>query len=327
MEERTLIMPFRIVVFEKPPFAKEDVLYYDKAGRPLYSMILPQTPVWATVRNEFTEKLYIDILSIQNPDDARVFVAAHPTLRFAWKHASNTPYFPDYLSEDDYYSFIVHSVKEYNYIRKLISSIEEYQKSKKDHSRVAVAEIEKLFCQHLSLFGETEHSWEQQLADTAGGGNTEFMAEQDAHEAFLHANGGKTDYDEDKEWDFVCQYLADHHDEITEMHKYDIHMYARYMIDKVFAFVQRITDRANIAYNIDSRQLECRCNDLYTAMYLMTFVAIHNEDEYRECGKEGCHNYFLVDKTHPQTLCDLHMESRRRKRRNQRKYQQEEDTK
>ena len=320
MEDRTLIMPFRIIVIQKPPFAKENVQFYDKTGRPLYSMFLPQNQFGAEVLDEFTESIYTDLISIQDKEDARSFVAAHPTLRFVWKNTINIPFLADYLTEEDYYSCMVDSVKEYNDIRKLILTIEKYLR---ENNSMYIEEMEKLFSLHLGLFGENEDSWYENKGYYAGGIETSLDAYDDAHQAFLNSNSEKTDYDEREEDEFVQQYLADHSTEVTEKHKNDNHKFAEYMIGAVFAFVQKITDRANIAYSIDSRMLECRCHDLYTAMYLMTFVSIHNENEYRKCANPKCHHYFLVDKIHPQTLCDVHMAPRRRKR----KGLQEEDKK
>ena len=88
-------------------------------------------------------------------------------------------------------------------------------------------------------------------------------------------------------------------------------------------FIDQVNTAATISYDAAGLTLQCRCPTLLSAMYMMLFVAIHNQDEYRICSNPRCHKYYKVDKRYPQTMCDDHMASRRRKRQNQRKYKGE----
>ena len=94
--------------------------------------------------------------------------------------------------------------------------------------------------------------------------------------------------------------------------------------EDVMIYLSSITNDATILYDPSETAFVYRCSCVLTAMYMMTFVADFNQDEYRECARENCHQYFKVDKSHPQTLCDRHMAARRKKRQNQLKYAKEE---
>ena len=82
-------------------------------------------------------------------------------------------------------------------------------------------------------------------------------------------------------------------------------------------YVNGIIRHAHAIYNIATETFEYRCPDYLTAMYMMTFLAIHNEEEYRVCANPRCRQYFVVNRSHPQTLCPKHMAARQRKRQNQ----------
>ena len=67
-----------------------------------------------------------------------------------------------------------------------------------------------------------------------------------------------------------------------------------------------------IRQDIEKQLIRLHCPTVLSAMYQKMLLASFNEDEYKRCKR--CGKYFKVDKWHPQTMCDEHMESRRNKR-------------
>lgn len=91
-----------------------------------------------------------------------------------------------------------------------------------------------------------------------------------------------------------------------------------FIMRDVGRYLQKVCAEATIYYDPVNSCIVYFCKDLRTAMYMMAYVASFNEEEYQVCNHPKCHTYFKVDKRHPQTMCDKHMEARRKKRANAR---------
>ena len=177
----------------------------------------------------------------------------------------------------------------------------------------------------MPLFGISEEWWQEEhdfqkraTLDFLDFAHDEYKKQGNEHANFNIDDESWFESKYDEYW-FESKYLDNHIEEYNEYLKNLPHQLADEIVSNVFRFVKKILSSAETVYNIDKSMLECQCHDLYTAMYLMTFVSIHNEDEYRECIVEKCHQFFLVNKNkaHAQKRCDKHMQPLRNKRQNQ----------
>ena len=91
------------------------------------------------------------------------------------------------------------------------------------------------------------------------------------------------------------------------------------MVEDYERFFETILKGASATYSISDGSLIYSCKDLITAMYMMTYIAAFNEENYQECADEKCHRWYLVDKRHPQSRCPEHMRVRQKKRKNYKK--------
>ena len=88
------------------------------------------------------------------------------------------------------------------------------------------------------------------------------------------------------------------------------------MTEDLARYFEEILQSAAASYSASEGAFVYNCKDLMTAMYMMTYLAAFNDNEYRECAHEKCHKWYLVDKKHPQSRCPEHMAARQRKRQN-----------
>lgn len=142
-----------------------------------------------------------------------------------------------------------------------------------------------------------------------------------ANEQGYHAVEDALRHDAISYRDIIIEYFFGDDDKAREQLAYLEEVNDRvygHAIRDVSYYCSLITQRIDMSFAPDLMMFVCRCPDLLSAMYLMTYVSLHNEDEYAICQHKNCHQYYLVDKRYPQSRCDKHMQSRRTKRANQR---------
>lgn len=324
MGKRTLVMPFKIFVMRANTFdgkAAERKQFYGKNGEPYFSMT-DYTDDGKGSKVEFSEELYCELMSIRDKADARHFIEQHPDLRFAY-HCH--PYISkmqleEYETIDSYCAFMVNAVKQHNDLRRfeILRQREELTPSPEWHKEM------------LQIY--TEYFWLLNPSDTWAS-----LSEMYAHFYDIH---GKVDAVAEKlmeegqrsgvTYGELEEEYFDGHDDLRRQHEEKVQRQVDAIIDAkmnedVSSFIDSINRDATITYDAASLTLQGQCPTLLTALYLMLFVSLHNQDEYRICEHPKCHMYYKVDKSHPQKMCDRHMRAKRKKRLNQRKHKDTDD--
>lgn len=321
-----MIMPFKIVVSESKSIldGKIPPRFYTKSGEAVYSMEERASRKKSGKSSvvEFTEAMYIDLISISSPADVREFTEKYPNVRFAFHNVNSSKtslQLDEYETFDRYCEMVSVSVNRYNDLRNALTL---FLKNKKNPAPETRSEMMAIYRKRFPLLNKGASSWttldemEEYYFNTYKHGNEEIeemlfdarrldptVSFDDVYEEFYCEKEELRRQNEERIWRTV--------DSVVENKLYE-------EVSDCFA---SICQEAETVYNVQGEILQAVCPDLLTAMYLMTFVVIHNEHEYKLCKKKGCHQYFLVDKWHPQTLCPTHMAPRQRKRQNARYYE------
>ena len=320
MREDPLVMPIQILVERASEFdGKADgrVQYYSKTGEPFFSMTNsiddPKTPT-----EVFTEELYCDLISITSREEAHSFLTQHPFLRFAYHRQPDVPgmQMGEYETVDSYCDFMVRAVEQHNDFRRyeVLLQRETLAPSPEWHE-----EMLQIYKKYFPILGTKSASY-RTLPEMRNHLFEQYGKVDEVVEKMMElgSDSGYT-YEELEE-----EYFEGHED-LRQAHYEKLVKQVDSIIDAqmyedMARFIDQVNTAATISYDAAELTLQCRCSTLLPAMYMMLFVAIHNQDEYRICSNPRCHKYYKVDKRYPQTLCDDHMASRRRKRQNQRKY-------
>ena len=307
------VLPTKIFI-AKTRFFPEAACYYTRDGQPLIPMT-DATDITKAPVIEMDDQLYCELMSIKTTSDAEQLTKGYPFLRFAY-HSHPAFEINEMDTESRYYEAIVNAVSQFQDFRLFIEQRRIYLRLREKDRKDAASDITL-----RESFYETTSRIFRQINSACGisilkayygiGDNGEVS------EAFMSQKSGmeqsyKELMDEPVE---DRENLRIHHDTTVKQQAYEA--FVACMFENITTYLTAITSRAAIAFDPLSSTVVYKCPDLLTAMYLMAFVADFNTDEYRLCSHPRCHTYFKVNKAHPQSMCDIHMAARRRKRENQ----------
>ena len=319
---KTNVMPFQIKVVYSHPLDQMFPQYYSKDGVPLFPMTCSNMDIRKHAY-PFDNDIFCGAMSIQSEKDAEQFVHLHPSLRFLFFDHPGVPKYAlrKYASSADYYSSIVAAVSQFNDFRDFIDLRERYTHSRSFEDRESMLQIYKKYFHVLhtsssnydysemydfywSLNSRIDEVTEKAI-DEGKCIDTDAAYQELIEDYFEGKDSLRADY-----YRTVCQKTDSAIDQV--------------MFEDIKIYISCITNAANFFYDPSESAIIYQCPSILSAMYMMTFVSAFNQDEYRECAHKNCHQFFKVDKSHPQTMCDKHMASRRKKRQNQRKYAKDE---
>lgn len=328
-QKKIFVMPFRYVVSGNG--AMEESQYFAKDGSPFYSMIEPTRDSSPEDDVEFNSDIYCKLISITDSEEAAAFFAEYPTIRFAFKEENTNFVFPvdEYETIDSYYRVMTRSISLYILIREFMILEYEYRRiSESDLRNRALVLFRDLYSTigYHSKAHAPLNSFHTLFMDEYGD-LMEAMCSSDAVTVLANEKGYHSVEDAlcnnaISYRDVIVAYFDGNEDAAQEQlaHLEDVY-------DKVFDLAIRdvsnycrsITQRIDMSFATDLNMFVCRCPDLLSAMYLMTYVALHNGDEYKKCQHKNCHQYYLVnsDPRYAQTRCPKHMKPRQKKRKNQ----------
>ena len=316
----TNVMPIKIFI-AKTRFFSEDGRYYTRTGQPLIPMT-DVTDIMKAPGIEMDDQIYCELMSIQNTADAERFTKSYPFLRVAY-HSHPAFKINELDTAARYHEGIVWAVSRFHDIRLFLAQLRAYLRLREKEGEGAAfesSERKDVIGTYSKLFRilNRNSAWTSvydmesdyyDLDDKVDEVSEAFMAQKPGME--LSYQDLMDDYFEGRD-ELRIQHEAAVQQQVNEV------VDAR-MFEDIAIYVTTITSRATVTFDPRSYTMVCKCPDLLTAMYLMAFVADFNTDDYKLCAHPGCHTYFKVDKTHPQSMCDRHMEARRRKRENQKR--------
>ena len=316
----TQVIPFSVMIARSTPFsdaANQMGGHYSKGGDPFFRTTGSPNMNRASFL-ELTEDIYCELISITDVKDAQMFLDAHPYLRFAYHRQSDAAglRLEDSETLDSYCEIMVKAVAQYNDVRRFLNLKQQY---KKDPAPEIRSEMMQIYGRNFTLLEAKSEHWsspyemEEHYFDQYNVVDAVVEQMMEDHgpcapsksermDAYFDGNEAKRAEHEAAVWARVHS-IVDHK-----------------MFDDVERFVSGIVAMAPASYNQAAERLEYLCPDLLPAMYMMTYVSIHNAYTYKLCAHKNCHQYFRVDPSHPQTLCEKHIAVRRRKRENYRKY-------
>ena len=265
--------------------------------------------------------MFGELLSIQSVSDAKCFTVKYPTARFV-THSFPAVFVDEYETEPRYYELMVRCIEQFIAVREFIKNKKEYLEAKHSHaSKGNVLSIRdalvKVYDHYFSVF-HIGDDW-----------NTFYDMQDDYYNRFdivdevsdLYTKTIEHDpYSSITYQDLLLDYF-DGKDELYLKHQLSVKERVDDAIDscmflEVDLFIKKILSNATIVFNSDTLTLEYRCSNLLTAMYMMENTCTYNNVEFKKCAHPKCNRYFQVDSLHPQSMCDQHMEARRRKRQN-----------
>lgn len=316
----TNVMPIRIFV-AKTRFFSEDGRYYTRTGQPLIPMT-DATDIMKAPGIEMDDQIYCELMSIQNTVDAEQFTKTYPFLRVAY-HSHPAFKIDELDTAAQYHEEIVQAVRRFHDIRLFLEQCRTYLRLREKEGdgaaferperKAVIGTYSKLFrILNRNLVWTSVCDMESYYYDLHD-------KVDEVSEAFMAQKPGMNLSYQDLMDDFF-----EGRDELRIQHEATVQQQVNEVVDArmfedVAIYVTTITSRAIVTFDPKSCTMVCKCPDLLTAMYLMAFVADFNTDDYKLCAHPRCHTYFKVDKTHPQSMCDRHMEARRRKRENQKR--------
>lgn len=324
MGNRTLVMPVKIFVMQSNYFDGKEAAYnqfYGKNGEPFF----PMTDYIADSKGpkvDFNEELYCELISVSTKEEARQFIEQHPDLRFAYHRRPDIrkTRLEEYETLDRYCEFMVTAVKQHNDLRRfeILRQREQIAPAPEWHQ-----EMLRIYEEHFRTLNQNS-AWANLSGMRAHFFDIHGRVDAATEKMMNAGSNAGLSYKELEE-----EYFADH-DDLRRQHNEKVQeqidsIVAAKMNEDVSHFIDAINRDAVITYDADSLTLQCQCPTLLTALYLMLFVSIHNQDEYALCAHPKCHMYFKVDKIHPQKMCDRHMRARRKKRVNYRKHKDTDD--
>ncbi len=335
MKKEIQIMPFQLLVRKYRPFHESP--YYTKNGEHIF--MLESREHTARYSHEdsyitFDDSLFLEVISVKTIEDAEKFFASHPDLRIIIEDNS----VPASLSGDAYFTLDSYYRKTAEVTRLYVNLYNLWLLIKEQEAHPSLDHREKIretYCLVFPWVFRRDTQWESffDMADDIYSQCEEQEDDQEAEDE--EAEDEEVDGSETEEnanyllegqlpiegfpiEGFVDEKEREYYRTISPEAMRADSIIAGIMRDEIDAFVSSILSTITTFYSIKEKALQCRCPDLLRAMFMMRYVAFHNEDEYRECAEPHCHRMFKVNKPpHEQSRCDIHMKNRQRKREGQ----------
>ncbi len=286
------VMPLRILLNLEYDFSNHTDQIYNSKGEPLFVFKEHHySPFKKTI--EFTNSLFEELISISDLEQAKEFIQRNPdysllslnvrTLQICRKIGNQ-----EVITKDLLFEMMVSEIKHFHLIWNLYSALIASLQNK-TNPQLALYAFEK-FIIHFDIFGFGSEAYtldfyspyELSLIDVPQITLTVPVECSDAEVTF---SAIKT-----LDLSFCVSFLND--------------------------ALAKETSNVTIRQCFDDFAFEFHCPTLLSAMYEKMLIGEFNKDTYRKC--DICSNFFKVDKSHPQTRCDIHMRSRRKKRQNAR---------
>jgi len=311
----THVMPIKILIAKTRTFPAKTG-YYTRDGQPLLRMTDPMDTGRAPAE-EMNNQLYCELMSLQTIADAELFTKAYPHLRFAY-HMHPAFKIDELDTEERYYEAIVQAVMQFNDVRTFLDIRRLYLREKAESAADTGSPNRKtllgIYSRYFRLLNRNA-AW-QSVSDMEEHYFDSYDRVDAVSEQYMEQAPNMSYQDLMDDYFEGREDLRQKHYEAVQKQVNEV--VDNWMFSDVAAFVSTITSRANITFDPESSTVVYKCPDLLTAMYMMSFISDFNADEYKECAHPKCHTFFKVDTSHPQSMCDRHMEPRRRKRENQR---------
>lgn len=314
-----IVMPIEIFVFESEHFFSESCArYYSKEGKMLRAMSDRTSRSRKGI--EFDSAIFCELLNIQTCRDAEVFTQKYPKLRVAF-HGQHGVQLNEYDTEEHYYEVMKDAIALFNDLRLLIDYHGQLLKTegrpKKNPSAEIRSMIEEIYRKRFRVLNQNA-SW------------SSLDEMEEAYYQIYNKVDAVTERFMDQSLDFSVPYqdlldeYFDEHPDLYQEHQAAVWQKIEEIVisrsfEDLSSYLLRITENASIVFDPQTSTIIYRCSDLLTAMYMWSNVAAFNEDKYLECAHPKCYTFFLVDKVHPQKLCEKHIAARRRKRQNQKR--------
>ena len=323
METKTTVMPIKIEVLRfKQKKVPSFVQFYTKDGKPFLKM-QEEYKLFDGELVDFDQNLYIELLSIQTAENARSFTEQHPDLRFALYQqpcisigTDQLYQLGEYETADRYYTFMADAIKQYRDHMKLIPLLHKYEMkpSKKDRDRLL--KYYKQYFKHVHEISSPLQSFGSLYGD-----RLYYYENIEARERFEEElkNGKVTFSPIDLEKLNESTPIPVDEDGVPLYNGFP----SQEALNK---YHEELDEQARISLAQDAtKDFRLYFDRIINNSSKISFA--NNSTIDRLCAKPTCHNYFKVNKSHRQTLCDTHMAPRRRKRKKQQEKQKEEERK
>lgn len=258
---------------------------------------------------EFTEEMFAFLLSALTDADVSNFHSMYPEQLLLYRtDRLSILSLPEFVTEKNYYAAFLKEVKILKTILRLRDpsfSHDDLNPEKTNElfeilSTLEMSVISRLFFNLVSTYNCVLNNTISYLSSSDGAEAKQYNLTYKDKEV-VGIVGGATD----AENEYVLKCFK------NEFIKEYYHDYVK----QTYAYLKQMTECVKLFLN-ENGVIELRCPTVLSAMYMMLSISFFNHDSYKECAHKGCHNYFKVDKTHPQTRCPKHMKSRQTRRKN-----------
>jgi hypothetical protein len=243
---------------------------------------------------EFTDALFEELISISDIEQAKEFIQRNPEYTFAYPDTRTRQFChrigkQDVVTKEQLWLIMIVEIDHFHYAWDLYSALLSSQQNRLN-SQLALEAFLK-FIIHFDIFGFND----------IDNSTLDFYS---PYELSL--------IDEPQITLTVPEEYSDTEVTFSTTKTLNLSFCIRYLNDSLAQETSDVT----IRQCFDDLAFEFHCPTLLSAMYEKMLIGEFNKDTYLKC--DVCSNYFKVDKSHPQTRCDIHMRSRRKKRQNAR---------
>ena len=256
-------------------------------------------------RIELTDALYCEILSLSDIDDISAFCARYRDISFFYKGQQLLGTDKEFLTEYAYY----------REIKRQLDLFRDYKSQYALYQRMdSLSDDEMLtlysgYCRTSYYFPDNSTIWHFQ---------SRFLFDSALHQCGFtdQTYGDITPVIKNRQVIGVSGNIPDQEKDNIYRKYQEIFLWGH---KEDYLCLLTVMTKDNHAVFLPSKGIILyRCPTVLSAMYAKLVVSSFNADTYKMCAHPGCHNYFKVDKTHPQTRCPKHMKSRQTQRQNAR---------
>jgi len=257
--------------------------------------ISPDVKIHPFLDNEYTDEMFVEQISLNSFNQMESFLEKYVKFPFLStdSHENNACYYGIHLgnlvTRNEYISIALNKIKAFSQIKKAYDALAEHYKNRNEETAC------KALKTSLDLFISQQLIYKMGLSEDDAK-NPVFKTDENTAALIFKSNGSNK----------KRITLAECRDRIEDIIKIE-------------------TNSVSIIQRLDDFAFEIFCPSLSVAMYEKLLISLFGGVKYEQCAHKKCFSYFKVDNHHPQKLCDVHMASRRRKRKNYMENQKRED--